>query len=179
MTTQLTAVFDDRDGADIALMRLRRNGIDYSIAELRAPDRRAKSDMPLLGMGPSYGLAMTEGIEPGEMYSAVLSEKDLKSFRNLIKASLGGPAGSIFLKKEYSGKMVSRIGSVLSKLKAVRAMMEDAGRTDMLLEVDGGITVDNVTSVCEAGANVLVAGSAVFKGDKSENVREFLKLING
>ena len=55
-----------------------------------------------------------------EMYSAVLSEKDLKSFRNLIKASLGGPAGSIFLKKEYSGKMVSRIGSVLSKLKAVR-----------------------------------------------------------
>lgn len=71
------------------------------------------------------------------------------------------------------------IENSLSKLKAVRAMMEDIGKTDMLLEVDGGITMDNVTSVCEAGANVIVAGSAVFKGDKAENVREFLKLING
>ena len=71
------------------------------------------------------------------------------------------------------------IENSISKLKAVRTIMEDAGREDMLLEVDGGITVDNVYSVCEAGANVLVAGSAVFKGDKAENVREFLKLING
>ena len=71
------------------------------------------------------------------------------------------------------------IENSISKLKAVRTIMEDAGREDMLLEVDGGITVDNVYSVCEAGANVLVAGSAVFKGDKSENIREFLKLING
>ena len=45
MTTQLTAIFDDRDGADLALMRLRRNGVEYSIAEMRAPERRAKSDM--------------------------------------------------------------------------------------------------------------------------------------
>lgn len=71
------------------------------------------------------------------------------------------------------------IDNSLAKLKAVRAMMEDSGRTDMLLEVDGGITVDNVASVCEAGANVIVAGSAVFRGDKAENVRGFLKLING
>lgn len=71
------------------------------------------------------------------------------------------------------------IENSLAKLKAVRAMMEDVGKTDMLLEVDGGITVDNVASVCKAGANVIVAGSAVFKGDKAENVREFLKLING
>lgn len=75
MTTQLTAVFDDRDGADLALMRLRRNGIEYSIAELRAPERRAGSDMPLLDMSPSYGLSMTDGISAGEMYSAVLNSR--------------------------------------------------------------------------------------------------------
>ena len=75
MTTQLTAVFDDRDGADLALMRLRRNGIEYSIAEMRAPDRKTKSDMPLLGMSPSYGLTATDGILPGEMYAAVLNSR--------------------------------------------------------------------------------------------------------
>ena len=71
------------------------------------------------------------------------------------------------------------IENSLSKLKAVKTMMKSAGKPDMLLEVDGGITVDNVSSVCEAGANVIVAGSAVFKGDLAENVRDFLKLING
>ncbi len=75
MTTQITAVFDDRDGADLALMRLRRNGIDYSIAELRAPDRKAPNEMPILNMSASYGLSMTDGIAPGEMYSAVLNSR--------------------------------------------------------------------------------------------------------
>ncbi len=75
MTTQLTAVFDDRDGADLALMRLRRNGIEYSIAELRAPERKAQGDMPLLNMSAGHGLLATDGIEPGAMYSAVLGSR--------------------------------------------------------------------------------------------------------
>ena len=76
MTTQLTAVFDDRDGADLALMRLRRNGIDYSVAELRAPERKAQSDMPLMNMSSSYGLSLAaDGVSPGEMYTAVLGSR--------------------------------------------------------------------------------------------------------
>lgn len=76
MTTQITAVFDDRDGADLALMRLRRNGIDYSVAELRAPERKAQSDMPLMNMSSSYGLSMAaDGVSPGEMYNAVLGSR--------------------------------------------------------------------------------------------------------
>ncbi len=76
MTTQLTAVFDDRDGADLALMRLRRNGIDYSVAELRAPDRKVRNEMPLLNMSSSYGLSMAaDGVSPGAMYSAVLGSR--------------------------------------------------------------------------------------------------------
>lgn len=75
MTTQITAIFDDRDGADLALMRLRRNGVEYSIAELKAPDRKVKSDMPLLNMSPSYGLGMSDGISSGEMYAAVLNSR--------------------------------------------------------------------------------------------------------
>ena len=75
MTTQLTAVFDDREGADLALMRLRRNGIEYSITEMRAPDRKAKSEMPLLNMNASYGLTATDAVTPGEMYAAVLNSR--------------------------------------------------------------------------------------------------------
>ncbi len=85
MTTQITAVFDDRDGADLALMRLRRNGIEYSIAELRAPDRKAQSDMPLLNMSAGYGLLATEGIAPGEMYNAVLGSRAVNQ-RSAAKA---------------------------------------------------------------------------------------------
>ncbi len=75
MTAEITAVFDDREGADLALMRLRRGGIEYSITELRAPDRRAKSDMPLLGRAPAAGMLPAESIPPGEMYAAVLGSR--------------------------------------------------------------------------------------------------------
>ena len=84
MTTQITAVFDDRDGADLALMRLRRNGIEYSIEELRAPDRRVQSDMPLIDMSPSYGLTAYTGISAGEMYAAVLGSRAVME-RNAAK----------------------------------------------------------------------------------------------
>lgn len=45
------------------------------------------------------------------------------------------------------------------------------------LEIDGGITLDNVNSVLNAGVNVIVAGSAVFK-DPYHNTEEFIKRLN-
>lgn len=45
------------------------------------------------------------------------------------------------------------------------------------IEVDGGVTLDNVCQVMDAGANIIVAGSAVFNGDVSENVERFLELM--
>lgn len=49
---------------------------------------------------------------------------------------------------------------------------------ELLIEVDGGITVDNVQDVLDAGANVVVAGSAVFKGDKKANIAAFMEKLN-
>ncbi len=43
------------------------------------------------------------------------------------------------------------------------------------IQVDGGITADNTHVVLEAGANVIVAGSAIFKGDIRENVKNMRK----
>ena len=63
------------------------------------------------------------------------------------------------------------------KIRKIRTMMNEKGLDNMLLEVDGGITVDNIKTVKDAGANVLVAGSAVFKGDIKENVINLKKQI--
>lgn len=54
------------------------------------------------------------------------------------------------------------IPSALEQLKKVRARADCVGRADLDIEVDGGITVRNAAAARQAGANVLVAGSAVF-----------------
>ena len=55
-------------------------------------------------------------------------------------------------------------------------MIDEKGlKTD--IEVDGGVNLENVTEVMDAGANIIVAGSAVFKGDISENVERFLDVL--
>lgn len=56
----------------------------------------------------------------------------------------------------------------------IAAVREKAGK-DMLLEVDGGIGAKNIMAPVNAGANVIVAGTAVFGGNISENVTEILK----
>ena len=59
----------------------------------------------------------------------------------------------------------------LDKIREVKEMSKE-GNPNLLIQVDGGIGKDNVKSVIEAGANVIVAGSAVFNsGDISENIK--------
>lgn len=59
----------------------------------------------------------------------------------------------------------------LDKIRAVRDMADELGLKELWIEVDGGIGEDNIATVMEAGANVFVAGSAVFKGDMIANVK--------
>lgn len=60
------------------------------------------------------------------------------------------------------------------KIAALRKVIEDR-KLDVDIQVDGGVTIDNVHVVLEAGANVIVAGSAVFKDDIAANVKAFLE----
>ncbi len=63
------------------------------------------------------------------------------------------------------------IPSTLGKLKEARAMIDASGRS-IRLEVDGGIKVDNIRAVAEAGADTFVAGSAIFgQPDYAEVIR--------
>lgn len=62
------------------------------------------------------------------------------------------------------------------KIRQTRKMIVERG-LDVDVQVDGGITIDNVHVVLEAGANVVVAGSAVFKESIKENVKSFLEIF--
>ena len=66
---------------------------------------------------------------------------------------------------------------VTDKIRELKKMIDKKGlKTD--IEVDGGIHHENVTEVLDAGANIIVAGSAVFRGDIEENVERFLSILN-
>lgn len=68
------------------------------------------------------------------------------------------------------------IPSTLQKLRDLKKMTKDYGLT-IDIQVDGGVTLENVLEIMEAGANVLVAGTSVFRGDIEKNVEEFLNIF--
>lgn len=68
------------------------------------------------------------------------------------------------------------IPGMLEKVAKLRATLDQKGlNTD--IEVDGGITTDNVAQIIDAGANVIVAGSSIFNGDIESNTKAFLDII--
>lgn len=69
------------------------------------------------------------------------------------------------------------IPECLDKVREVRAMAAEKG-LNIDIEVDGGIRVDNVEQALEAGANVIVAGSAIFPSRISDNVARFLEKLD-
>ncbi|MCP1102674.1 ribulose-phosphate 3-epimerase [Aequitasia blattaphilus] len=71
----------------------------------------------------------------------------------------------------------SFIPESIGRIKEARAIMEKRGR-QIDIQVDGGIYLHNIEEVLAAGANVIVAGSAVFKGDASKNVEDFMKVLD-
>nr|WEZ01968.1 ribulose-phosphate 3-epimerase [Bacillus subtilis] len=65
------------------------------------------------------------------------------------------------------------IHSVLPKIKEVKRMADEKGKKDLLIEVDGGVNKETAPLVIEAGANLLVAGSAVYgQSDRKKAISE-------
>lgn len=65
----------------------------------------------------------------------------------------------------------------IDKVRDLKQLIDKKGlKTD--IEVDGGVNLNNVGTLMDAGANIIVAGSAVFGGDITENVQSFLNILN-
>lgn len=71
----------------------------------------------------------------------------------------------------YGGQ--SYIPVTTRKIRELRQKLDDAGFPNVPIEVDGGVNEATVDEVLDAGAEILVAGSAVFKNDIAANVRFF------
>lgn len=68
------------------------------------------------------------------------------------------------------------IPDVIEKIKKARNYAREIGRGDMDIEIDGGVTLENAGEIIAAGANVLVAGSTVFKSsDMKKTISDLRK----
>ena len=68
------------------------------------------------------------------------------------------------------------IPDVIEKDKKARNYAREIGRGDMDIEIDGGVTLENAGEIIAAGANVLVAGSTVFKSsDMKKTISDLRK----
>lgn len=64
----------------------------------------------------------------------------------------------------------------LEKIREIRQMINEQNLS-VDIQVDGGIYLTNVREVLDAGANIIVAGSACFKGDVKQNTKDFVEIL--
>jgi ribulose-phosphate 3-epimerase len=121
-----------------------KTGSDIITVHVEAGPHVHRSLQAIRALGKKAGVTMNPAT-PESMIEHVIGMVDLI----LIMSVNPGFGGQAF------------IPATLDKIRNVRAM---AGARPIDIEVDGGITADNAARVVQAGANVLVAGSAVFKG---------------
>lgn len=74
----------------------------------------------------------------------------------------------------YGGQKMRR--DTFQKIETLREYVKE-NNLDVDIEVDGGVDLDNLQDVLDAGANVIVAGTKVFKGDVTGNVKAFQKIL--
>ncbi|SHJ95259.1 ribulose-phosphate 3-epimerase [Paramaledivibacter caminithermalis] len=113
----------------------------------------------------SYGIKAGVSLNPAtSLYSIeeILEELDMV----LIMSVNPGFGGQKFIE------------SSLQKIRRLKGMI-DAKGLDIDIEVDGGVKLDNVAEIVKAGANIIVAGSAIFNSNNvKENVLSFKEVIN-
>ena len=74
----------------------------------------------------------------------------------------------------YGGQKIRK--DAFGKITRLRKYIDENGY-DVDIEVDGGVNLDNLNEVLDAGANVIVAGTKVFHGDVEANVKAFQKVL--
>ncbi len=70
------------------------------------------------------------------------------------------------------------IPAMTKKIKDLRKKLDCEGYNDIMIEVDGGVKANNIREILDAGANIIVAGSAVFKGDIEYNIELLQSVID-
>lgn len=139
---------------DVLLPRFAEVGADIITVHAEATPHLDRAVAQIKSLGKKAGVSICPST-PESALRYVMDAVDLV----LVMSVNPGFGGQQFLRSQ------------LPKIAALRSMITATGR-NIMLEVDGGITPDTARDVVAAGADVLVAGSAVFKGgDYAANIR--------
>ena len=141
------------------LKEFKEAGADLVTVHLEACEDVEKTLDAIHECGMKAGLSIKPGT-PAEALEPYLEKLELV----LIMSVEPGFGGQKFIPES------------LDKISAARKILDAAG-SNADLEVDGGIYQNNVGEVLEAGANVIVSGSGVFRGDAAQNTREFMEIL--
>ncbi|MEJ0098184.1 MAG: ribulose-phosphate 3-epimerase [Bauldia sp.] len=131
--------------ADPYLAAFAEAGADRITVHVEAEADIGRSLAAIRALGRKAGVTL----KPGTPIAAIANLLDLVDLV-LVMSVEPGFGGQAFMP------------AALGRIAAVKALL---GSRNALIEVDGGITADNAASVARAGANVLVAGSSVFRND--------------
>lgn len=110
-------------------------------------------------LGCKAGIALNPHT-PVEVLKDILEEADLICLMS-VNPGFGGQ---------------SFIPQTIDKIKVLRQMI-DARKLTTLIEIDGGVTLDNAPAIVKAGANVLVAGNTVFRSADPKGTIQTLKAL--
>ncbi|MBR5360353.1 MAG: ribulose-phosphate 3-epimerase [Lachnospiraceae bacterium] len=136
--------------------RLGSNGITV---HLEACEDIHKTLASIRAAGCRAGLSINPGT-PVESIRPYIDDLDMILLMSVEPGSGG---------QEYISESTERI-------KQARRMLDEAG-AEKDIEVDGGVRLSNLEEIITAGANVIVAGSAIFKGDITSNARAFMQIL--
>ena len=134
-------------------------GADFITVHYEASKHIHRTVQHIKALGVKCGVALNPGT-PVQVLEPIIEELDMV----LIMSVNPGFGGQKFI--PYS----------LEKIKAVKEL---ASRFQILVQVDGGIGLDNVKEVIDAGADIIVAGSAVYNAkDVEKAVETFVQVMN-
>ncbi len=122
------------------------------------PDVKAAIDL-IRECGMKVGLSLNPGTK-AEAIFPYLEEVDMI----LVMSVNPGFGGQSFIPES------------LDKIRTIREKINEKG-LEVDIQVDGGIYLTNVREVLDAGANIIVAGSACFKGDLVQNTKDFVEIL--
>lgn len=143
--------------ADPYLEAFAKAGADIITVHAEAGPHLHRSLQAIRALGKKAGVSLNPGT-PESVLEYVIDDLDLI----LVMSVNPGFGGQKF------------IPSAIDKIARIKAMI---GNRPIDIEVDGGVTADNAQAIARAGANALVAGSAVFKGGTPEAYRTNIAAI--
>lgn len=140
--------------------RFAKAGADFITVHYEAcKDRLKQTLIEIKNLGVKCGVVINPDT-PVEAIKDVIEECDML----LLMSVFPGFGGQKF------------IPEVLEKLKEAKALIDSTGK-DILLEIDGGVNLENIEDIKKAGANVIVAGNTIFKAPDRKEMIERLRNI--